>query len=155
MKTKILSVVLGLSLITTMLPITVYAENDYYAQYSGTTQADYGYAPDCTFTIDKIVNGKFNGRFAAELVGPYGDYSFDEPISGIVYTSGNSFTCLFTVYFHNNRYYSTMVITVYPFEGCCRCLCAGSWHMEDFTMHGTSFIFEGDYGITGSDYFDD
>ncbi len=127
------------------------AEDNYYAQYSGSTQASWGYNPNCTFTINKIVNGRFSGRFAASNLG---SYNFDEAISGTVYTSGDTFTCVFTVHFYNNNYYSNMLITVHPFDGYCDCFCVGSWHMEDFTMYGTSFYFEGDYGITGSDYFD-
>ena len=65
MKTRTLSIILALSLLLTMLPINVFAEEDYYAQYSGSTQASYGYKPNCTFTVNKIINGKFTGRFAA------------------------------------------------------------------------------------------
>ena len=43
--------------------ITCYAnrndDSEYYAQYSGSTDASWGYNPKCTFTINKIVGDKF------------------------------------------------------------------------------------------------
>ncbi len=107
------------------------ADHDYYVQYSGSTDASWGYHPNCTFTVEKIVDNRFIGEFAALNLGTY---SFSEKISGKVYTSNDSFTCSFTVKFYNNRYYSNVVATVYPYEGKCECFCVGSWHMEDFVM---------------------
>ena len=96
MMKKIIYIILLLFFIVSFLPITIYAEDNFYAQYSGSTQASWGYEPNCTFTVNKIVNGKFTGRFSASNIGAY---SFDEAISGSVYTAGDTFTCIFTVYF--------------------------------------------------------
>lgn len=104
---------------------------DFFAQYSGSTEASWGYKPNCTFTINKIVDNRFRGRFAASNLG---SYSFNEAVEGKAYTSGNSITCIFTVKFYNNRYYSNIVATVNMLEGTCECFCVGSWHMEDFVM---------------------
>lgn len=49
--------------------IIVFAEeenNNYYVQYSGSTNASWGYKPYCTFTINKIVGNKFRGTFSAQ-----------------------------------------------------------------------------------------
>lgn len=129
------------------MPITVYAsENtDYYARYSGSTQASWGYNPHCTFTINKIVDNKFTGRFSASNLG---SYSFDEEVSGVVYFGINSFTCVFTVKFYNNRYYSNIIATVDKVEGTCECYCEGSWHMEDFIMTGTKFNYTTGFGVS-------
>lgn len=55
--------------------ITCYADqnvdSEYYAQYSGSTEASWGYKPYCTFTVTKIVNNKFTGRFSAANLGQY------------------------------------------------------------------------------------
>lgn len=126
------------------------ADHDYYVQYSGSTDASWGYHPNCTFTVEKIVDNRFIGEFAALNLGTY---SFSEKISGKVYTSNDSFTCSFTVKFYNNRYYSNVVATVYPYEGKCECFCAGSWHLEDFTMTGTKISKT--YNIKPSDFEDD
>lgn len=126
------------------------ADHDYYVQYSGSTDASWGYHPNCTFTVEKIVDNRFIGEFAALNLGTY---SFSEKISGKVYTSNDSFTCSFTVKFYNNRYYSNVVATVYPYEGKCECFCVGSWHLEDFTMTGTKISKT--YNIKPSDFEDD
>ena len=62
--------------------ITCYADqnvdSEYYAQYSGSTEASWGYKPYCTFTVTKIVNNKFTGRFSAANLG---QYSFDKAVT--------------------------------------------------------------------------
>lgn len=121
---------------------------DFFAQYSGSTEASWGYKPNCTFTINKIVDNRFRGRFAASNLG---SYSFNEAVEGKAYTSGNSITCIFTVKFYNNRYYSNIVATVNMLEGTCECFCVGSWHMEDFVMTGTKFSYPTNYGV-GSEF---
>lgn len=52
---------------------------DFFAQYSGSTEASWGYKPNCTFTVEKIVDNRFIGEFAALNLGTY---SFNEKISG-------------------------------------------------------------------------
>lgn len=112
-------------------------DTNYYARYSGSTDAGWGYSPYCTFTIDKIVNNEFRGRFSATNLGAY---SFDEQVSGKVYFGRNSLTCVFTVNFYNGMYYSNITATIDKLEGTCECFCSGSWHLEDFIMTGTKFI---------------
>lgn len=60
-KEKITALILSvLILLTSISPITVFAEQqDILAQYTGSTTASYGYNPDCTFTVNKIVDDKF------------------------------------------------------------------------------------------------
>ncbi len=77
MKAKLLSLLLIFTLVLIMLPTSIYADDNFYVQYSGSTQANWGYEPDCTFTVNKIVDGKFTGRFSASNIGAY---SFDEEI---------------------------------------------------------------------------
>lgn len=62
-KKKITALILSvLILLTSISPITVFAEQqDILAQYTGSTTASYGFKPDCTFTINKIVDDKFRG----------------------------------------------------------------------------------------------
>ena len=57
-----------------MLPLDIVLatdNQDILAQYTGSTTASYGFKPDCTFTINKIVNGKFRGNFSATNLGKY------------------------------------------------------------------------------------
>ena len=128
--------------------ITCYAnqndDSEYYAQYSGSTDASWGYKPYCTFTITKIVNNKFIGRFSATNLG---QYSFDKSVNGSVTFGKNSFTCSFTVKFYNDRYYSNITATVDKIDGTCECFCEGSWHLEDFIMTGTKFNYPAGFGV--------
>lgn len=119
------------------------AEDDVLAIYSGSTQADYGFTPNCTFRINKVVGNEFRGSFAAENLSVY---SFDESVSGKIYYAEDSFTCCFTVFFNNDRYYSDMCITIYPLNGIADCECNGSYHMESFKMTGTVFDFSDHLG---------
>lgn len=99
-------------------PLTVYADDsdNVYCQYTGSTTASWGYKPNCTFTINKIVGNKFRGSFSAQNIGKY---SFSENVSGFVTRGNDCFTCYFRVYFYNNLYYSNIIATVYPYEGKC------------------------------------
>ena len=128
--------------------ITCYAnqndDSEYYAQYSGSTDASWGYKPYCTFTVTKIVNNKFIGRFSATNLG---QYSFDKSVNGSVTFGKNSFTCSFTVKFYNDRYYSNITATVDKINGTCECFCEGSWHLEDFIMTGTKFNYPAGFGV--------
>ncbi len=49
------------------------ADHDYYVQYSGSTDASWGYHPNCTFTVNKIVGDKFRGAFSATNLGKYNE----------------------------------------------------------------------------------
>lgn len=120
------------------LPATSFAEETTCITYTGSTTANYGYKPDCTFTINKIVGNKFRGNFSAQNIGKY---SFSENVSGFVTNGNDHFTCYFKVYFYNNLYYSNIIATVYPYEGKCECCCEGTWHLVDFEMSGTKFTF--------------
>ena len=130
--------------------ITCYANqsdsSEYYAKYSGSTTATYGYKPNCTFTIIKIVDNKFIGRFSATNLGKY---SFDEPVNGTVKHGTNDFTCIFTVKFYNNTFYSNIAATVDKINGTCNCSCSGSYHfnLKDFTMIGTKFNYTTGFGV--------
>lgn len=63
----IVSVILVLSVMSSTSAMLCYAQtDDFYAQYSGSTDASWGYNPDCTFTINKIVDNKFTSRFSAQ-----------------------------------------------------------------------------------------
>lgn len=90
--------------------ITMANTKQCYAQYSGSTTASWGYKPYCTFTVTKIVNNKFTGRFSAANLG---QYSFDKAVNGNVTFGKNSFTCSFTVKFYNDRYYSNITARGY------------------------------------------
>lgn len=57
------------------------SEQEVLAQYSGSTTASYGYKPNCTFTVNKIVDDKFRGNFSAANLG---QYSFDKAVNGSV-----------------------------------------------------------------------
>lgn len=111
-------------------------ENKFYAQYSGSTTSDWGYKPNCTFTINKIVGNRFRGTFSAQNINPY---NFTQNIEGTVKRDLESFTCFFSVNFYNNKYFSIIRARVYPYEGKCECSCSGSWHLLDFEMTGTKF----------------
>lgn len=64
---KIFSIFLVISIIWGNETIIANADtNNYYAQYSGSTSASWGYNPNCTFTIDKIVGNRFRGTFSAQ-----------------------------------------------------------------------------------------
>lgn len=54
-------------------PLTVYADDsdNVYCQYTGSTTASWGYKPNCTFTVNKIVGDKFKGSFVATNLGSY------------------------------------------------------------------------------------
>lgn len=81
-KKKITALILSvLILLTSISPITVFAEQqDILAQYSGSTTANYGYKPNCKFTLNSIKENRFRGKFAADSLGVY---SFNENVSGI------------------------------------------------------------------------
>ena len=64
---KIFSFFLILIMLSSNLTIVAKANDDvFYAQYSGSTSASWGYNPDCTFTINKIVGNRFSGTFSAQ-----------------------------------------------------------------------------------------
>ncbi len=52
----IVSIIFTLSIIISNSSMFCCAQtsNNFYAQYSGSTDASYGYKPNCTFTINKI-----------------------------------------------------------------------------------------------------
>ena len=64
----IISIIFTLSIIISNSSMLCCAQtnNNFYAQYSGSTDASWGYKPNCTFTINKIVDNKFTGRFSAQ-----------------------------------------------------------------------------------------
>lgn len=149
---KIFSNFMVLIILCSNFPMVANANNNnFYAQYSGSTMASWGYNPDCTFTINKIVGNKFRGSFSAQNIGKY---SFSENVSGFVTRGNDCFTCYFRVYFYNNLYYSNIIATVYPYEGKCECFCEGTWHLVDFEMTGTKFSIDIDSSkiIDSSDY---
>lgn len=123
-------------------------------QYSGSTQASWGYKPNCTFTVNKIAKDRFRGTFSATNIG---SYSFsNKAIEGKVFYSENAYTFIFTVQFYENRYYSNIVATVYPYDGKCECRCAGSWHLLDFTMTGTKFnVYQDNKNIVSENNFNE
>lgn len=56
-----------LIMLSSNLTIVAKANDDvFYAQYSGSTDASWGYKPYCTFTINKIVGNRFRGTFSAQ-----------------------------------------------------------------------------------------
>lgn len=135
------------------LPATSFAEETTCITYTGSTTTNYGYKPNCKFTLNSIKENRFRGEFAADGLGVY---SFNENVSGTFYSSNHSFTCIFTVRFFNGRYYSNVTITAYPEEGYCDCYCAGSWHMEDFRMYGNRFIYgDNNSSITGNEFYNE
>lgn len=58
---KFLSITLSVILMLSIIPLTVYADDsdNVYCQYTGSTTASWGYKPNCTFTVNKIVGDKF------------------------------------------------------------------------------------------------
>ncbi len=150
MTKKITTIILSIIIILNLSPFNALAEidsNDFYAQYSGTTQASYGYNPDCTFTITKIIDDRFTGYFSATGLGRY---DINQDVKGIVYSGASSFTCIFSL---SNYYNTSFVITVYPNEGYCRCITSGNWHFEDFEMTGTIFSYSQNVNPITSDNF--
>lgn len=150
MTKKITTIILSIIIILNLSPFNALAEidsNDFYAQYSGTTQASYGYNPDCTFTITKIIDDRFTGYFSATGLGRY---NINQDVKGIVYSGASSFTCIFSL---SNYYNTSFVITVYPNEGYCRCITSGNWHFEDFEMTGTIFSYSQNVNPITSDNF--
>ena len=150
MTKKITTIILSIIIILNLSPFNALAEidsNDFYAQYSGTTQASYGYNPDCTFTITKIIDDRFTGYFSATGLGRY---NINQDVKGIVYSGASSFTCIFSL---SNYYNTSFVITVYPNEGYCRCITSGNWHFEDFEMTGTIFRYSQNVNPITSDNF--
>lgn len=65
------------------------SEQEVLAQYSGSTTASWGYNPNCTFTINKIVGNKFRGSFSATNLGRY---NISQSVKGNVYENYDSFT---------------------------------------------------------------
>lgn len=131
---------------------TSYADDESLV-YSGSTTASWGYEPNCTFKLTAVKNNRFRGVFSVSNIGAY---SFSENISGAFYSSDHSFTCIFTVYFYEKRYYSNITLTAYPEEGYCDCFCEGSWHMENFRMYGARFIYgNNNSSITGNEFYDE
>lgn len=134
---NIISILLAINIAIFGAPKIIMAESkEYYAQYSGSTTSDWGYKPNCTFTINKIVGNRFRGTFSAQNINPY---NFTQNIEGTVKRDLESFTCFFSVNFYNNKYFSIIRARVYPYEGKCECSCGGSWHLLDFEMTGTKF----------------
>lgn len=70
---KFLSIILSVILMLSIIPLTVYADDsdNVYCQYTGSTTANWGYKPNCTFTVNKIVGDKFKGSFVATNLGSY------------------------------------------------------------------------------------
>lgn len=65
---KIFSIFMVLIILCSNFPMVANANNNnFYAQYSGSTMASWGYNPDCTFTINKIVGNKFRGSFLPKI----------------------------------------------------------------------------------------
>ena len=58
------------------------ADENYYVQYSGSTDASWGYHPNCTFKLTTVKNNRFRGVFSVSNIGMY---SFSENISGAFY----------------------------------------------------------------------
>jgi hypothetical protein len=71
---KIFSIFMTLIIFSSNSTIVANASNDdFYAQYSGSTTASWGYKPNCTFTVNKIVGDKFRGTFSATNLGKYNE----------------------------------------------------------------------------------
>lgn len=133
-----------------IIPLTVYADDsdNVYCQYTGSTTASWGYKPNCTFTVNKIVGDKFKGSFVATNLG---SYNLSKQVEGTVYKDINSFTCQFSI----PEYYDTWFsILVHPYQGYCQCVTAGNWHFEDFEMTGTKFSYGNDDSELGKDDID-
>ena len=92
---KIISFVLSVVIFTSIIPNCAFAsEQEVLAQYSGSTTASYGYKPNCTFTVNKIIDDKFRGSFSATNLGRY---NINQSINGKVYNNYDSFTCVFSL----------------------------------------------------------
>ena len=147
---KFLSITLSVILMLSIIPLTVYADDsdNVYCQYTGSTTASWGYKPNCTFTVNKIVGDKFKGSFVATNLG---SYNLSKQVEGTVYKDINSFTCQFSI----PEYYDTWFsILVHPYQGYCQCVTAGNWHFEDFEMTGTKFSYGNDDSEPGKDDID-
>ncbi len=147
---KFLSIILSVILMLSIIPLTVYADDsdNVYCQYTGSTTASWGYKPNCTFTVNKIVGDKFKGSFVATNLG---SYNLSKQVEGTVYKDINSFTCQFSI----PEYYDTWFsILVHPYQGYCQCVTAGNWHFEDFEMTGTKFSYGNDDSELGKDDID-
>lgn len=147
---KFLSITLSVILMLSIIPLTVFADDskDVYCQYTGSTTASWGYKPNCTFTVNKIVGDKFKGSFVATNLG---SYNLSKQVEGTVYKDINSFTCQFSI----PEYYDTWFsILVHPYQGYCQCVTAGNWHFEDFEMTGTKFSYVNDDSELGKDDID-
>ncbi len=147
---KFLSITLSVILMLSIIPLTVYADDsdNVYCRYTGSTTANWGYKPNCTFTVNKIVGDKFKGSFVATNLG---SYNLSKQVEGTVYKSINSFTCQFSI----PEYYDTWFsILVHPYQGYCQCVTAGNWHFEDFEMTGTKFSYRNDDFELGKDDID-
>lgn len=81
---KFLSIILSVILMLSIIPLTVYADDsdNVYCQYTGSTTASWGYKPNCTFTVNKIVGDKFKGSFVATNLG---SYNLSKQVEGTVY----------------------------------------------------------------------
>lgn len=121
---KFLSITLSVILMLSIIPLTVYADDsdNVYCQYTGSTTTSWGYKPNCTFTVNKIVGDKFKGSFVATNLG---SYNLSKQVEGTVYKSINSFTCQFSIPEYYNTWFS---ILVHPYQGYCQCVTAGNWH---------------------------
>lgn len=133
-----------------IIPLTVYANDSegVYCQYTGSTTASWGYKPNCTFTVNKIVGDKFKGSFVATNLG---SYNLSKQVEGTVYKDINSFTCQFSILEYYDTWFS---ILVHPYQGYCQCVTAGNWHFEDFEMTGTKFSYGNDDSELGKDDID-
>lgn len=101
---KIISLILLIVIFTSIMPNCAFAsEQEVLAQYSGSTTASYGFKPDCTFTINKIVDSKFRGTFSATNLGRY---NINQSVNGNVYKNYDSFTCTFSL----ENYYNTSFV---------------------------------------------
>ena len=147
---KFLSITLSVILMLSIIPLTVYADDsdNVYCQYTGSTTASWGYKPNCTFTVNKIVGDKFKGSFVATNLG---SYNLSKQVEGTVYKGINSFTCQFSIPEYYNTWFS---ILVHPYQGYCQCVTAGNWHFEDFEMTGTKFSYGNDDSELGKDDID-
>ena len=81
---KFLSITLSVILMLSIIPLTVYADDsdNVYCQYTGSTTTSWGYKPNCTFTVNKIVGDKFKGSFVATNLG---SYNLSKQVEGTVY----------------------------------------------------------------------
>lgn len=130
---KIFAIILSLIIISVNIPYA-YADNEsVIGVYTGSTTASYGYKPNCVFTINRMVNGKFRGQFSASNLG---NYNINQTVEGTVYYGSSDLT----MYFSLSGYFNTsFIMTLYPYEGRCHCITSGSFHFEEFDMYGTVF----------------